>query len=65
MHLEMKKIILSIVLLSALSAVSIGCRETKTTEEKVEDSIEQVGEEIEEGVEEVEDEIDDATDDSK
>ena len=61
----MKKLVLKMVMLFALSTVFIGCRETKTNEEKVEDSIEQVGDDLEEGVEEIEDEIDDATDDSQ
>tara|TARA_R110002049_G_scaffold28906_10_gene98411 strand:- start:1553 stop:1738 length:186 start_codon:yes stop_codon:yes gene_type:complete len=42
-----------------------GCRENKSTGEKIEDGIEEVGDGIEEGVEEVGDEIDDATDDNK
>ena len=60
----MKKIIISIVAITALSTVIFGCRDPKTTGEKVEDGIEEVGDDIEEGVEEIEDEIDDATDDS-
>ncbi|NKI24992.1 hypothetical protein HCG49_00285 [Arenibacter sp. 6A1] len=61
----MKKVILSMIMLFAFSAITIGCRETKSTEEKIEDGIEKVGDDLEEGVEEIEDEIDDATDDSQ
>jgi len=60
----MKKVLLSITLLFTISTILIGCREEKTTGEKIEDGIEEVGDGIEEGVEEIEDEVDDATDDS-
>ncbi|NJB69815.1 hypothetical protein GGR42_000277 [Saonia flava] len=60
----MKKLLLSIITIFALSTVIMGCRDPKTTEEKVEDGIEEVGDDLEEGVEEIEDEIDDATDDN-
>lgn len=53
------------IMLFAFSSITIGCRETKSTEEKIEDGIEKVGDDLEEGVEEIEDEIDDATDDSQ
>ena len=55
----MKKLIFTIVILFSLSTALVGCREDKSTSEKVEDSIEEVGEELEEGAEEIEDEIDD------
>lgn len=41
-----------------------GCRETKSTGEKIEDGVEEVGEGIEEGAEEVKDEVEDAVDDN-
>ncbi|MBT8184789.1 MAG: hypothetical protein KJN76_08100 [Eudoraea sp.] len=61
----MKKVIMSLILLMSISTVVFGCRDTKTSSEKVEDHIEEVGEDLEEGAEEIEDEIDDATDDSE
>jgi len=41
-----------------------GCREEKSTGEKIKDGVEKVGDDIEEGLEEIGDEIDDATDDN-
>lgn len=63
----MKKVsaylILSLFFVFSLSTFT-GCREDKSTKEKIEDSVEEVGEEVEEVAEEVEDEVDDATDDN-
>ena len=60
----MKLLKRSLILFAFAAFVLSGCREQKSTGEKIEDGIEEVGDDIEEGVEEVEDEIDDATDDN-
>ena len=60
----MKKITYIFALLFITAITFTGCREEKSTGEKMEDGIEEVGEDIEEGVEEVEDEVEDATDDN-
>jgi hypothetical protein len=63
-------LIMSLFFVFSLSTFT-GCREDKSTKEKIEDSaeevgeeVEEVGEEVEEVAEEVEDEVDDATDDN-
>lgn len=61
----MRKVLFSLLFLFTMSTVLVGCREEKTTGEKIEESVDEVGEDLEEGVEEIEDEIDDATDDSE
>lgn len=50
-----------IFMVLALGAVMIGCRDTKTTDEKIEDGIEEVSEEVEEAVEEIDEEVKEQT----
>ena len=54
----MKKIILALAVVFTLSTVFIGCRDEKSTGEKIEDGVEEVGEGIEDAAEDVEDELD-------
>jgi hypothetical protein len=49
--------------MSSLTTLT-GCRDTKSTGEKVEEAVDDAGDKVKEGVEEVGDEIDDATDDN-
>jgi predicted small secreted protein len=56
----MKKIILTLALLFTISTVFTGCREEKSTGDKIEEAVEEVGDEVEDTADEVEDEIDDA-----
>lgn len=54
----MKKTIYMFALVLMTLGVAMGCRDEKSTGEKVEDGIEEVGDELEEGAEEIEDEVD-------
>lgn len=47
---------------SIIATVAIGCREKKSTGDKIEDAVEETGDKIEEGAEEVGDAVEDATD---
>ncbi|WP_187347846.1 hypothetical protein [Meridianimaribacter sp. CL38] len=51
----MKKIVLALTLMFALSAVFTSCREKKSADETVEEAIEDVGDEVEDAVDEVTD----------
>ncbi|WP_298342706.1 hypothetical protein [uncultured Algibacter sp.] len=53
----MKKIILALALLFTISTVFTGCREEKSTGEKIEESVEEVGDAVEDAADEVEDEL--------
>lgn len=55
---NMKKLMYTFVLLFAVSVIFTGCREEKSTGEKIEDGIEEVGDGIEDAADEVEDAID-------
>lgn len=54
----MKKLAFTFVLLFAASIIFIGCRNEKSTGEKIEDGVEEVGDGIEDAADEVEDAID-------
>jgi hypothetical protein len=60
----MKKLMYMFLFLFVSTISLNSCRETKSTEDKMEEGVEEVGDEMEEGAEEVEDEIDDAVDDN-
>jgi len=57
--MKYRNIILKSLIFFAVGLMIIGCRDTKSTEEKVEDTIEEVGDSMEEGAEEVEDAVED------
>ena len=57
--MKYRSLIINSLMLFAVSLIFIGCRDTKSTEEKVEDTIEEVGDSMEEGAEEVEDAVED------
>ncbi|WP_419213105.1 hypothetical protein ACNR9Q_02945 [Maribacter sp. X9] len=59
----MRKSIFMFVFALMTIGVAMGCREEKSTGEKIEDGIEDVGDDLEDGAEEVEDAVEDATDD--
>ncbi len=61
----MKKITMSIIMLFSLSTVIIGCRDTKTTEEKEEDGMEDVTDDVEDGAERAAEEVEGAYEDVK
>lgn len=48
----------------SLGFTTTGCRDKKSTDEKIEESVEEAGEDMEEAAEEVEDEVEDAVDDA-
>ncbi|NNC50642.1 MAG: hypothetical protein HKO01_08925 [Flaviramulus sp.] len=54
----MKKIIFALILIFTISTVFTGCRDEKSTGEKIEESVENVGDEMEDAAEEVEDAVD-------
>ena len=60
----MKKLLYVFVLFFTTTLALSGCRDAKSSEEKVEDGIEEVGEGLEEGAEEIGDEVEDAVDDN-
>jgi predicted small secreted protein len=53
----MKKILLALALLFSLSTVFTGCREEKSTGDKIEEAAEEVGDAVEDAADEVEDEL--------
>lgn len=53
----MKKILLTLALLFSLSVVFTGCREEKSTGDKIEEAAEEVGDAVEDAADEVEDEL--------
>ncbi|MEY8021868.1 hypothetical protein AB8P51_13610 [Muriicola sp. SD30] len=57
--MKIRRILFALTMLISFSLLTLSCRETKSTEEKVEDTIEEVGDSMEEGAEEVEDAIED------
>jgi|GEM_PF-928584 len=57
--MKIRNILYAITILLSLSLLTTSCRETKSTEEKVEDTIEEVGDSMEEGAEEVEEAVED------
>ena len=61
----MKKIFITLVLLFSLSVVFTGCREQKSTGDKIEEAVEDTGDAIEDAADDVGDKIEDATDDNK
>ncbi|WP_340201837.1 hypothetical protein [Ascidiimonas sp. W6] len=54
----MKRIIYIISLVLIMAIAFTGCREDKSTSEKIEDGVEEVGDKVEDAVEDVEDEVD-------
>ena len=60
----MKKLSFFLMLLFVTTISLSSCRETKSTEDKMEDGIEEVGDEVEEAAEDVEEEVEDAVDDN-
>ena len=60
----MKKLVTIMTMLLFASFAFVGCRETKSTEEKIEDGVEEVGEGMEEAAEDVEETVEDAVDDN-
>lgn len=63
--LNMKKVVWSLLVMFCGVIILMGCRDTKTTEEKVEDSIENAADEIEEGAEDAADDVEEAYEDVK
>jgi hypothetical protein len=57
--MKFRNTIIKSLMFLAIGLIFIGCRDTKTTEEKAEDTIEKVGDSMEEGAEEVEDAMED------
>ncbi|SHJ12997.1 hypothetical protein [Algibacter luteus] len=53
----MKKIILALVFLFSLSVAFTGCREEKSTGDKIEEAVEEVGDGVEDAADEIEDEF--------
>lgn len=51
----MKKIILILVILFTISAVFIGCRDEKSTQDKIEEAVDEVGNGLEDAGDKVED----------
>jgi len=60
----MKKLNIILTMLFVASLTITGCRETKSTGEKIEDGVEEVGDGIEDAADDVEDEVEDAVDDN-
>lgn len=60
----MKKLMYALLFLFTTSVLLSSCRETKSTEDKMEDSVEEVADDIKDGAEEVADEVEDAVDDN-
>ena len=60
----MKKLMYALLFLFTTSTLLSSCRETKSTEDKMEDRIEEVADDVEDGAEEVADEVEDAVDDN-
>jgi predicted small secreted protein len=58
----MKKLLYTFLLLFTMSTVFTGCREEKSTGEKVEDAVDDAGDAVEDAADDVGDAIDDATD---
>ncbi|WP_165605842.1 hypothetical protein [Flavivirga aquatica] len=56
----MKKIAYTFILLFATSVIFIGCREEKSTGEKIEDTVEEVADDVEDAADDVEDAVEDA-----
>ncbi|HMB63655.1 MAG TPA: hypothetical protein VKN36_11315 [Eudoraea sp.] len=59
----MKKVVWSLLVIFCGSIILSGCRDTKTTGEKVEDSVENAADKMEEGAEDAADEVEDAYED--
>ncbi|MCB4797680.1 hypothetical protein [Neotamlana laminarinivorans] len=59
----MKKVILTLAILFTISTAFIGCREEKSTGEKIEETMEDAGDEIEDAADDVSDEVEDTADD--
>ena len=60
----MKKTIIAVALIFAISTAVFSCRE-KTTGEKVEDAVESVGEDIEEGAKDVKEKVEEGAEEVK
>ncbi|MDO6759456.1 hypothetical protein Q4566_04525 [Tamlana sp. 2_MG-2023] len=58
----MKKTILALALLFTVSTVFTGCRDEKSTGEKIEEAAEDTGDAIEDAADDVGDAVDDAVD---
>ena len=56
----MKKLVFAVLLLFTAATVLTGCREKKTTGEKIEDSVENVGDGVEDAADDVGDAVEDA-----
>ncbi|WP_452220820.1 hypothetical protein [Lacinutrix salivirga] len=54
----MKKLAYTFILLFSLSIVLTGCRDEKSTGEKVEDAVEDVADDVEDAADDVEDAVD-------
>lgn len=59
--MKIKQLITRTLMVFALSFILIGCRDTKTTDEKIEDGIEEVSEEVEDAIDEIDEEVKEQT----
>ncbi len=57
----MKKLVYAFLLLFTMSTVFTGCREEKSTGEKIEDAVDDAGDAVKDAADDVGDAIDDAT----
>ena len=57
----MKKLVYAFLLLFTMSIVFTGCREEKSTGEKIEDAVDDAGDAVKDAADDVGDAIDDAT----
>lgn len=60
----MKKLMYILLVVFVTSFALNGCRETKSTEEKIEDGVEEIADDVEDAAEDVEEEVEDAVDDN-
>lgn len=58
----MKKLIYLFALIVSISVITLGCRDKKTADEKIEDAIEEVGDELEDASDDVKDAVEDVKD---
>ena len=60
----MRKLVYTLLIVFVTSFALNGCRETKSTEDKIEDGVEEVADDVEDAADEVADEVEDAVDDN-
>jgi len=60
----MKKLMYAFLVMFITAITFTGCRETKSTGDKIEDGVEEVADDVEDAAEDVEDEVEDAVDDN-